>query len=209
MSFNQALKRLIGKLPPKDFLKDKLAEYTPDLHELETQGFQRLFVSDEMMVGHRKHEELLNAHSVCLTAAFTQNQFCNVLHKRGVESYSAPFKEVLVGVKPAAIKGELFAVLSSQFKELDNYKKNGVEFIRERIKIVVPTTHVQENGETTVIDNQEHIELMDAWFYRAQFNFFCPFLDGGYEYCPISIYKDKRDWLREFSYFSQKEYEKY
>lgn len=210
MSFNHALKRLIGRIPPLGWATSRLARYTPDIMELEEKDFHLLFVPDEMMVGHRKYDELLNEHSACLHAAFTQNKYTHVLHKLGDQkSYPIMFEENISGMKNVNVKGEVFAVISNHFKKLDDYKLNGVEFIRKRIPLVVPTSHIlQGEGNTQIVPNVEHIKLITAWCYVGNYDYFINYLDGGYAFTPVNTYKSNRDWTKEFSYFTEEEYEK-
>lgn len=197
--------------PDAEDIRVQLPEYTPDIQELETRGFQLLFVMGELMVGHRKHDELLNQHSACLSAGFTVHDYVCVLHKLGQVGYPITLEESIRGFRRTRVKGELFAVRSSQFISIDNYKLNGVEFNRKRIKVVVPYQEVLQGvGETTILPHQQ-MEVVDAWAYLGNYSYFHNFLDAGYEFVPVNIYKYEGindTWLGEFAYFSEEEYKK-
>lgn len=115
---------------------------TPDIAKLEEYEYQLLFACDETQTKHLKHTLIEDGNYVC--PAFTQASFNYWLPETPfmppVPMEGTGYGKYMMPNAPptAKIKGELHAIRPYQFKELDRYKENGVQFIRRRVKLIVP-----------------------------------------------------------------------
>lgn len=129
------------------------ASKTPDISKLEEYEFQLLFACDETQIRHVKHYLIEDGSYVC--PGFTQSGF-NYWQPETPFSPCVPMKTVgyknpLPGYPPIAkIKGQLHAIRPYQFINLDNYKENGVQFKRERVKFIVPYRAVKWLNDPSV-----------------------------------------------------------
>lgn len=140
MGFLKTLReKLFGpKFPSMDWHLEKVAEVarTPDLHEIEQQKQHFLFVCDDLMTGHRRHH-LLDG-SKRRAWAFTKAPFSVWKRKAAKDTSVIPFEGPSPLVPNCVIKGEVHFVPTSIIKLLDDHKVNGVQFIRKRVRIVIP-----------------------------------------------------------------------
>lgn len=130
-------------IPPKEWFQyaRMASQRTPDIAKLEEYEYQLYFACDETQVKHLKHSLIIGSELVC--PAFTQSAFNywtpNVPFLPAVPMKAEGYKNLLPGYPPIAkIKGELHLIRPQRFIELDNYKENGVQFLRERIRLIVP-----------------------------------------------------------------------
>jgi gamma-glutamylcyclotransferase (GGCT)/AIG2-like uncharacterized protein YtfP len=205
------LKKLIfgSALPSAEWFEeaDREVDFTPDMWNMERRQFQLLFVYDEMMNGHRQHN-LISEHSVGVATAFSQEKFILWRKNLGKESYPIPLTKRYTSVPPARIKGELYAVSSPQYKELDKYKVNGVHFIRVRMNVDIPYRQlVKTRQDQGTVLLEEKIQTIRAWMYVGVPSFWDDMIDSGYLFSPVRSYTPNREWLGNYYYFSCKEYD--
>src|ERR1041385_4565761 len=110
--------------------------YTPDKPALVHSQFQLLFVCDDMMRPHKNYN-LIRSNSAKVSRGFTRHPFDFRVGKH--TGKGLPFQDQ-DGFK---IKGELHAVESEHILELDKYYKNGVQFARCRVPILVTDRYHQ------------------------------------------------------------------
>lgn len=150
---------------------------TPDYWAMELSEFQLVFVADEMMKGHRAHDLVENDSCSMYGVCYTQQPFAMLKKLIGKATYPVILKPQvgqggLIGRTEAApIKGELYFVTPKQLVELDKFKNNGVEFIRERVFLDIPfrpvVEHRRDNKNVHVLGLWQHEREQDAWMYIA------------------------------------------
>lgn len=121
----------------------EIPQYTPDIAKLEQYESQLLFVADNCMKGHKKHELLVDDASLSHGHAYTKATFSMWKKELGEESYPVILKEDAFphdwrGPKPGApaqIYGELYQIPPRVLYKLDIDKLNTVQFLRRRIKL--------------------------------------------------------------------------
>lgn len=131
------------KLPEKawfDFAR-MAAKYTPDIAVLEQHSWQLYFACDETQIGHLKHN-LVGEHEYKLSG-FTQQSFNYWAHQApflpAIPMEATGYKNVMPGYPDIAkIKGQVLAVRPQAFLTLDEYKENGVQYLRKKVRIIVP-----------------------------------------------------------------------
>lgn len=191
---------------------------TGDMAKLQQAPFQLLFVYNQLMDGHRSFPILEN--SVCPLSknkpgipAFTQEHNLVMYKKRlGMGSYPIVLKEEtirrnLMGQPLVGrVKGELYAVESKCYSELDSYMCNGVEFRRKRTRVLVPFRKKSDRSE-------EFIKVVNAWMYFGKRSYWLGLLDGGYEYTTVKMYEPHNQYIDgelmgSYYAFTQMEYER-
>jgi hypothetical protein len=135
----------LGKLP-----------FTPDLPELEQAPCRLLFVCDDMMVPHQNHK-IIKEHSTRVTRAFTQDRFDLRVGRHTGKALPMMNKDGL------RIKGEVHAVESNHFKALDEHYRNGVEFVRVKLKVI--TTN--RDHQLVDIGNERHLQHLPPGVIRT------------------------------------------
>lgn len=130
-------------LPPKNWFEQarQSTKYTPDIAKLEEYQFQLIFACDETQIRHVKYPLIEGGNYVC--PGFTQSGYNYWLPETpfspAVPMKTHGYRNPLPGYPPIAkIKGQLHAIRPYQFIAIDNYKENGVQFQRERVKLIVP-----------------------------------------------------------------------
>lgn len=119
-----------------------------------------------------------------------------------------------VGSSPAQIMGELWEVPPAYIFNLDRFYKNGVEFVRKRVDLILrtrtihsptvvnnkvkvdPTTgkYYYDHGVPNVSDWQ--YDTVRAWMYVGKKNFWEPLLDAGFLFQPVKQFTPKSDELK-------------
>lgn len=135
----------LGKLP-----------FTPDLPELEQAPYRLLFVCDDMKVPHQNHR-IIKGHSIKVTRAFTQDRFDLRVGRHTGKALPVMNKDGL------RIKGEVHAVESQHFKELDDHYRNGVEFARVKLKVIT----VDRDHQLIDIGNERHLQHLPPGVIRT------------------------------------------
>lgn len=226
------LARVLGLEPKLDWYKQGVAEFTPDMAQLCLRPYQRLFVPDEMMQG-RFRNNMLTEEATRRLWAFTVDNFSAWRRALGKASTIIPLETKFTSMPFAPMRGELWRVPSPVFKELDNYKQNGVDFIRKRVSLAIPITTERKNilhgrsgpyvrtQETRTVDY-----TIDAWMYVGNPEYWNHKLVTGFKinhikdgdkrsgrivgndtYMPVSFYdKPNNDLIEAYYYYSAKDY---
>jgi hypothetical protein len=180
-------------------------DWTPDKIQLERREYQPLFVYDNMVKGESEHNLIegcylaTNGHGESHTPnIYTKDKY--ELWMSNANKYPVAFKSEAPGatmatfqkvgqgpVKSARIKGRLYKVRSDIMFVLDRHKKNGVEFLREKVDVLVP--YRLFNGTVSGFNrlSDEYVEDGKAWMYFGKSEFFEPLLDGGFLFSPLPI----------------------
>lgn len=187
---------------------------TPDIAVLEQSEFHLLFVCDDMMHPHKNYSKIEN-NSAQVSRGFTRHPFdFRVLRHTGK---GLPIAD-RDGLK---IKGEVHAVESSHFTELDNHYDNGVQFIRLRTDILVS----DRQHERFMIGNEskihflprgsiltkpelgirhylsdQHVYLIHAYMYVALVSYWTDQPKGGFSYprANVEFPKEETNWLPKY-----------
>lgn len=182
--------------------------FTPDFMWLERHEYVLLFVYDELMRNRRHYDELIGKDSLSLAAAFTYDRDLALWKKKlGDETFPIPLlgadrvyrgagitskklhKMVPDDLGPgllARIKGELHAVRPHAFwNGLDKHYLNGVEFQRQRVKVLVPY-RLQLDG--VGVDHNVYVQEVRCWMYIGIKDYWRNQLDGGMYFTPVGAY---------------------
>src|SRR5204862_333938 len=114
---------------------------------------QFLFLPCELQQGHHQ-DGLTSECGVPFYKAFTIGQFSLIRDREKKNAIMFPGGE-------HRVKGELWAIVSNHIPKLDRYKSNGVQFLREKLDVLVPYSRIRD-GES----KQTMIKL-PAWAYKA------------------------------------------
>jgi hypothetical protein len=181
-------------------------DLTPDFPWLERHEWVYLFVYGEDQRFGRKYD-LIKEESFFRATAFTQNdQFAMWKKKLGEETLAIPiegadrvwdgngvtsrklYKMKTTEQKPGVlgrIKGEWHQVRPWVIETLDKAYLNGVEFKRERVKLLVPY-RIQQGG--VGVDHNEFIKVVKCWMYVGIKDYWIKQLDGGMDFMPVGAY---------------------
>ena len=193
---------------------------SPDLAWLEQHEFQLLFACDDTKHGHPHH--CLIEESAFIATAYTTQKYNYWVQEAGKERTPIPMeahdKAPVVRYFPPSlkIKGELHIVRTPQFKELDNYKLNTIQFRRKRVNVLVPyrklskIKNVDENipirpmaralqGNLHTYLSPEAVYVIRAWMYVGKPEYWDNVLDAGFRGVkPVNHYESERQWLKEY-----------
>lgn len=205
-------------LPEKEWFQFARNHHTPDIAKLEEYEYQLYFACDETQIKHLKHSLIKDGDYQC--PAFTQSSFNYWLPEAPflppVAMEAMGYGEYIMPNAPpkAKIKGELHAIRPYQFKELDNYKENGVQFQRTRVKLIVPFRRIEfvkdrynlpdwidsvaEEGGKSMGLTKESVAIIRAWMYTGVPKFWDKLISA-YDYRSVQAYEAKnRTWCKEY-----------
>lgn len=220
--FRQAVRTLLPKsslgydLPDRAYFEHLLLEtkYTPDIAVLEQHEWQLYFAHDETQSGHLKHDLL--GESKYQMPGFTQKSFN---YWDGGPVFGAVPLEATGFIKPlpgwpdiAKIKGQIFLIRPKAFLTLDDYKENGVQFVRTKGRVIVPyrlTKFLHDTSypdiELEWVSEQGHIGLtkekvcvIKAWMYTGVPAFWDKLISN-YDWRSVTTFEARnRNWCRTY-----------
>lgn len=131
-------------MPDQAFYEHIRAElkHTPDMAKLYEYSHQLFFSCDATQKGQALHEEIETGEYVC--PAYTQKSFnywqpnSNALPPVPMEAQPGYVKPLPFYPEAAKIKGELHLIPSPVLKKLDTDRENGVQFVRQRVRLIIP-----------------------------------------------------------------------
>jgi AIG2-like family. len=174
--------------PPKSWLSVVKAEHTPDLVKLEQRTQHLVFVYDQFQRKHYANKCLDNSKFECI--GFTLNLFQLWRKNLGKVSYPIalrggdPDVPDFYGIQKLRIRGELWNVSTPELIELDNIKANGLHYVREKVRLLIPYRRmVYRRGNLTAIET--HTTAVRAWMYVGLPAFWVNQLDGGFAFKPV------------------------
>lgn len=194
------------------------ARHSPDLGKLEQYEFQLLFSPDETQRGYSQYPLIEDSVFVC--HAFTQKLY-NYWQQRDGQliplEASAP-AAVKYFPPSLRIKGELNAIRPYQFRELDNYKGNTVQYTRRRVKLLVPHRKVikkdyyDEDGKELPlclrgkkgVHSPEEVAVVRAWMYVGNDDYWDPILSP-FNFHAVQHHTSRREWLKEYYSYPKRE----
>lgn len=221
-ALQQVFPKLFGtpNLPSQhevDWLCDSV-KYSPDLGKLEQYEFQLLFCPDETQRGYSQYPLIEDSAFVC--HAFTQKLY-NYWQQRDGQliplEASAP--AVVKYFPPSLrIKGELHAVRPYQFRQLDIYKGNTVQYERKRVKLLVPYREVMKEdyielggkplppalqGKKGTL-SPEQVAVVRAWMYVGRDEYWDSILSP-FNFKAVQHHTSRREWLKEYYSYPKRE----
>lgn len=195
------------------------ARYSPDLGYLEQFDYMLLFCPDDLRSTCLNHK--LIEESAFMATAYTRKNFNYWVQTVGDSRTPIPMEAtgtqlVRYFPPPLKVKGELNLVSTHQFKDVDTEKRNGVQFQRKRVDLIVPfrgliyKENVDEDptraipdclrGKEIPILQPERVAIVRAWMYVAKPEYWNDVLDAGFSraFQTCNIYKSRRSWLNEY-----------
>jgi hypothetical protein len=188
--------------------------FTPDIVSMEQHNHQLLFTPDELKRGHSKNSLISDGKFIAV--GFTQSPFSFWEKQLGTDSFPVPiqekvFTDILRDLPPSCrIKGEIHALRPSNFLTVDEHKQNGVQFIRRRVKILIPSREIRTydlgdnypkalQGKKTII-LPEKVTIIRAWMYIGVQDYWKDLLDAGFSgFKAVNNYsKDDKPWLTRY-----------
>jgi len=159
-------------------------KYTQDAPILERRYDQFVFVPNEMMSTHNQHDQLGESRFK-IGFGFTEGKYTFWKQEAGKHTQAIPMHERFDDCPKARIKGELFLVNSSHIPSLDNYHKNGVEFSREYIRILIPHRKAKNfrprdrAAYEWLVSRVQFMGEVHAWMYTGIPDYWSPLLQRG------------------------------
>lgn len=209
-----------SNLPSKhevDWLNQSV-QYTPDNAKLEEYEFQLLFCPDETQRGYPQYP--LIEDSVFMTHAFTQKLYNYWQQRDGQLIPLEARAPAAVKYFPPSlrIKGEVHAIRPHQFRELDTYKLNTVQYRRQRVKLLVPhrkvilSDYYDTDGKELPlclqgkkgITSSEMVHVIRAWMYVGIDEYWDPLLSA-YNFTKVQHHTSRREWLKEYYSYPKRE----
>lgn len=208
----------------RNHLQEVYNSKTPDWALLEQHQFQLLFVFDELKRGFPQFD-LINQHGAYACKAYTKADYEMYIQSLGLASVpivlpSSGEQKMFYGRnerEPAKVMGEVHIVEPEAFKRLDEYKDNGVQFQRERIRVMVPYRKVIQLNDPEVRKddlpygkNIKHsvarMHVIKTWAYIAVPDYWEPMLDGGYNFIRPHTYEARnKEWFSRYYFFRKNE----
>ena len=117
------------------------------------------------------------------------------------------------------IKGEIHAVSSKVLKKLDVERQNGIKFLRQRVRIIVPYRELRrfpnhdvfgrelpkvlQGKEDMYFLGQEKVHLARPWMYVGNPEIWEQFIDAGYNFQQVNTFEPKihRKWMKRYYNF--------
>lgn len=207
MSIAERIKSLFTAGPtPAELVRDSLQKNknTPDRLLLEANETVPVFEYGDMQCGMRHHNML---HGEFLCEAYTEQRFYTYVKKDGPSSIPIATSVPVARVARHRVRGELFQVPSKHINNLDNYRENGVQFVRKKVRLILPFLNeeglgVQNTMAYAYIGKNEAWKASLVWdseFYRGR---------GGL-FHPSKVYEDrKRIYISQFTHFTQDDFVK-
>jgi gamma-glutamylcyclotransferase (GGCT)/AIG2-like uncharacterized protein YtfP len=177
----QALKNLM----PWSTAAPPVPEVIPDWHwthdqwVLEQYSAQLIFVPDNMKKGGKYHGVLKDiafgddprnpsvyTHSKFLAYKQDLGEFSNAIIMPG-DYMPSGFITKGMAPEPAKIRGELWSVDAYRIYLLDKFKQNGVQFVRQRVRITYPFRQVTTNRKQIPLPviSPHCFVTITAWMY--------------------------------------------
>lgn len=218
-------------LPDQSLVKwlNEQAQYSPDLGWLEQMEFALLFCPDDTKMGHSR--ACLVEEGVHLCTAYTQNNYLFWEQIVGDERIPIPLRapegakfmdlgELARYPQPRKIQGELRLIRPHQFRGLDTYKRNTVQFRRKRINLIIPYRE-KFDAEQYDVDGRPLPPALQgkkglhgpwttyvarAYVYEALPEYWDELIDAGFRgFKPVRHFTSERAWLKHGYYAYPKE----
>lgn len=159
-------------------------KYTPDAPILERRYNQFVFVPNEMMSTQPKYDKISQS-GFKIGFGFTEDKFTFWKQDAGEHTQAIPMEGAFKECPKARIKGELHLVSSTFMPDLDNYHRNGVEFTRKLIRVLIPYRRAKNYrphdraAYEWLISRTQFMGEMTAWMYVGEPEYWNPLLEKG------------------------------
>lgn len=193
---------------------------TPDLAELENSECHPLFVCCDLKTHNHNHSKLKGMKRI--SWAFTQHPFSMRTMDKGPNSYPIPMlgSERRKKVPYVPIRGELYSVTNAKLVELDEFRKNGVEFERKRVTIIIPFKQIwfkdQRIAENSMVKKHrtadgnlkispvvgtskfafQGVFRLDAFMYVGCADFWSQLFDDGYLFPVTPMFETNTELIK-------------
>lgn len=196
-----------------DYAKDE-TRYTPDVATLELHEWQLYFACDETQIGHQKNDVVGEAIYKC--PGFTQQSFNYwdpkapflppvAMEASGYRNPMPYYPEI------ARIKGQILLVRPQGLINLDNYKENGVQYTRKKIRIVIPyraLKRISDHPDLPTADIEQEINgigltfekvcIIRCWMYIGIPKYWDQLISA-FDYTSVQTYQAKnRNWCKTY-----------
>lgn len=191
-----------------------VARYTPDIAVLEQHAWQLYFACDETQIGHLKND-LLGDFEYKMPG-FTQQSFNYWAHEAPFNAAVPMEAEGFHNPMPnypdiAKIKGQILMIRPQAFLNLDNYKENGVQYLRKKVRIIVPyraLKKISDHPDLPTVDIEwvrdgigltfERVCTIRAWMYVGVPKYWDKMISA-YDYTSVQTYNSKnRPWCKTY-----------
>ena len=117
---------------------DERNKWSPDYSSLEQFAFHMFFAYDRLQPELPEYGKFISERCVHLPVGFTMEKFVMQKSLLGKDTYPVIQRKNYIATPPRRIKGQLYYLQTEAFKDLDSLRRNGVEFHREYVEILVP-----------------------------------------------------------------------
>ncbi len=193
-----------------------MRRFTPDMVELEAYDRQLLFVCDETLPGMYQHKLIEDQEFAY--EAFTQGPHIMLKEDLGVKSKPIIFPTTLGYQNPppfVPIRGKVYRVEPRRFLDIDREKMNGVQFIRQKVWVVVPYQKLffkdRQIAENVIGGNvgrslvkRKGVWRFQAWIYYGNEEYWSDILNISLN-PPVFTFKGMNDLVKEFYDFKLSE----
>jgi len=189
--------------------------YTPDFPVLLESPGHLFFIVNDFQTGCHNNVELGKSKFGC--RAYTHDGFeCfrEILTDKVIPFYERRVPELVDKMHFARLKGEVFQVPTKQIPMLDTAMRNGVQFKRRRIQLLVPDKshqlednfwhkHVVGAPRFKHIVSDERVIILRAYVYEAVRDYWNPIIDA-LHYDRLEMHDSPRPWLRRYYQFNKR-----
>lgn len=215
-ALRQIAPKLAYSLPDAAWLKYAQEEtrYTPDVARLEEHGLQLYFACDETQKGHLKYD--LVGENTYKCPGFTQKSFnywdCEIPFSPPVPMEATGFHNAMPNYPDIAkIKGQILLIRPEALLKLDEYKENGVQYRREKARILIPyralnylhDVHKLPDDCAQVLSSKlyltvEKMHVIRAWMYVGIPEYWDKLISA-FDYRSVQTFEAKnRTWCRTY-----------
>lgn len=157
-------------------------QYTPDAVMLESKPRVPLFIYNEFKTVFDLALPMIEPEWFVM-AGFTRDRIYRIWQNKQYQTPIAleePNPGIKSGFLPGHIKGELYYVPGSAFKDIDKYMKNELEFRRVLIRIVLPTITVMQSYPDTGEYREWSATIGSAFMYVGIKEYWDPIISNEY-----------------------------
>jgi gamma-glutamylcyclotransferase (GGCT)/AIG2-like uncharacterized protein YtfP len=172
------------------------------------------------MKNHPNHDRLVREHGKMEATAFTPPEFSLWKKKLGPASFPVALAQQYAGSPLKSVKGELYSISSEALIELDKHRENMQQYNRVRVPIRIPyrafvflkeriEVHGEPGTEPQFLSSAwlpQQIGIVQAWMYVGSKDYWCPQLDAGYLFSPVTRYFNVKQNF-DYYYYSTQEYD--
>lgn len=195
------------------YMKEE-TRYTPDIAVIEQFEWQWYFACDETQVGHLKHSLLGECEYGC--PGFTQQSFNywspETPFVSPIPLEASGWKNPVPGwPEIAKIKGQLLKVRPQGLINLDEYRENGVQYLRKKVRIIVPyraLKRISDHPDLSTEDIEQEIAglgltfervcVIRAWMYVGIPEYWDKLIST-FDYKSVQTYQAKnRQWCKTY-----------